>query len=919
MLTMRNCEQEFLQDREEMFNEYDRSNFIANANVVLAKVQDFPIYVKSETLVNTLTKTIQGLSQIEIDSYAVSEFISNIGESDRIDGAKIIMKDISIPETMVIKIQYMNEALSSYTSTIYAIKDGKISPGKAKRFCEKVDDYADTLKRRIVSNASIYNGTPKELLAMENPTTATITKEYLNNVVIPYLKAVPKQKRELMDLANTVRSSMTVVRSALTDADYMLTATCEDKETKKALMKYIYNYGRALMDVASFVVFSTIRKIHLFEENVVELQKLYNALTLLFNDAMPIVESGLFSNRVISPADSNNLMEKFLEGENDIYVELAHNIIEYHKGYLSTRYETDNEIAGMDIDGYIETVVSKYEYDKKVFDDLIKMYIDIGNGLDILAKNSDDYLMIFDELVTKSGFVTPLEHRFDVFLEGIRNLNSYSMADLEVGEHGEKTDVYFRLLAEIYAYPENTKRIAETARDIWKKFEYVRELFESDKNGELEYSETMNELKIFIESLEEQYRDLTRIATKRLLHRLKILANKADRCIDNMDGNPEEDPNEALDFNDRDDFFEEAVLSMIEEKNNMNDLMMEVLLKEYYAEREFQERGVHLVYEAPASTQPSVNTGNTANTQQSNTKVTVTDNAGSSTSSGGKINQSKLTEIINGINSWFDKMMNSFTDMINRQKVKNGNWLANNKEALLGRSYSNVQVQILPYEKGMPENTIRQNIDKMKTNIGAMNAANIQKVTSYEDMRAKLINFGPKFNNANSDEKTIITNYYKVGKLPMEVETVANGEIKALVSNTLIPYCEKFYTTFYEEIKNKMNEIKTSMENVTRTYVSESVKEMENGLLFTEAPNNTTQNNENTANQTQTADSTGIATKSEWMRRSVSNYTGCVLNAIRDRNNDYLKVLFALAPKNTNQEAKPQTDNAETTNQNQNA
>ena len=183
MLTMRNCEQEFLQEREEMFNEYDRSNFIANANVVLAKAQDFPIHVKSETLVNTLTKTIQGLSQIEIDSYAVSEFISNIGDSNRIDSAKIIMKDISVPETMVIKMQYMNEALSSYTSTIYAIKDGKISPDKAKRFCEKVDDYADTLKRRIVSNASIYNGTPKELLAMENPTTIIVTKELISSFV----------------------------------------------------------------------------------------------------------------------------------------------------------------------------------------------------------------------------------------------------------------------------------------------------------------------------------------------------------------------------------------------------------------------------------------------------------------------------------------------------------------------------------------------------------------------------------------------------------------------------------------------------------------------------------------------------------------------------------------------------------------
>ena len=32
------------------------------------------------------------------------------------------------------------------------------------------------------------------------------------------------------------------------------------------------------------------------------------------------------------------------------------------------------------------------------------------------------------------------------------------------------------------------------------------------------------------------------------------------------------------------------------------------------------------------------------------------------------------------------------------------------------------------------------------------------------------------------------------------------------------------------------------------------------------------------------------------MKQCVQNYSGSVLNAIRDRKNDYFKVLFALAP-----------------------
>ena len=74
--------------------------------------------------------------------------------------------------------------------------------------------------------------------------------------------------------------------------------------------------------------------------------------------------------------------------------------------------------------------------------------------------------------------------------------------------------------------------------------------------------------------------------------RLKMLAAKADDCTDNVYSTPESD------IYTQDDFFREAVLANIIEEDNINDLIMESLLKEYYAEREFRERGVRLVYEA---------------------------------------------------------------------------------------------------------------------------------------------------------------------------------------------------------------------------------------------------------------------------------------------------------------------------------
>jgi hypothetical protein len=888
---------DYVVENAEFFNEFDRSNFITNASFALTnKAADLSVSIKGNQYSHILEKTISHINEITIDSYAVSEFVTKILGSSRVDEANLTIPDISKPDLIVLKPQYLTEAVINYRDVINGIASGKYDTNDIKGFYANVDSYASTLKKRVVStNITIDYNNPKDLIknTLLNKTTVVTTK-YLEDAVLPFLQDVPKKKKdfitELSSINSVVSNTISDLKKLMEDINIGISLNKIDDTKKKLMLNYTYNYVRAILEAVSYITYASIKKVHQFEESVVVCQKLYNNLILVFNDVSTIIEAGTFDKKVISATDANDMAEKMVEGTNDVFAELAHNIIEYHRGYIATHIPNDSDISAGDTEDFLTTFLSNRDFKHDMYQDLIKSYIEIGNGLDILAKNCDDVLLIFEEILKKAGFALELVDRFHNEIEAIDDLSMYGITDLEIGNCGEKTEVYYTILAEINAYPTLTSQIAKACKAIQTKADYVEDLFNHKKNGELAYSETMNELKIFLDSFRDQFRKYNAEIVTGLYYRLKSLAVKADECLDNVYSTPESDMYTA------DDFFREAMISNIEENELINDVIMETLLKEYYAEREFKERGVRLVYEA--------DNGNA-------TAVKVVDN-GNGTSSTSNTTSSKVTKetldnLLKNIGEWFDKMINTFEEVLGRQKTKNLKWLSENKEGLTNRSYSNVEIQILPYDK-MPSKQVSADIAKLSTNVSAMSIQNIQGVNSYEDLRTRLINFGPKFNK--DDEKVTITNYYKVGNNKPVTVSYANNNIKTLVVNEMIPYCENFYDSYKEEIKKQLGSVKTAMENISKTYVTESVTNIDNMMVFTEAETAETNTVTNTS-QSQTEKPSSLSDKSRWTKQLVQNYSGSVLNAIRDRNNDYFKVLFALAPKTTSAvktEVKAQTE-----------
>ena len=317
------------------------------------------------------------------------------------------------------------------------------------------------------------------------------------------------------------------------------------------------------------------------------------------------------------------------------------------------------------------------------------------------------------------------------------------------------------------------------------------------------------------------------------------------------------------------------------------------MLKEYYSEREFRERGVRLVYEAPSEVKVIDNGSSTSNS-------TTGSNAGVGTG---------ISKLFSNISGWFERMITKFDEITGRDKAKNTEWLASKKEALLQRSYANVEVQVYPYER-MPSKTIISDIEKFSNNLNTLTIDAIKNVNSYEDLRARLVNFGPKFTN-NGDEKEIITNYYKVGNNKMEVVSHKNGEISTLVANELIPYCENYYTTYKQNIDNALEKVKKTAEDKSKMMATEStnISDLIGDIsFFTEADGEQKPADQQQTTTTSGTQETTLATKVQWIKQCAQNYTGSVLNSIRDRKTDYFNILRSLAPKDTTPVNKPSNE-----------
>ena len=924
MTTMRSLMDEYALESVGVFNEFDKTNFITNAKFSLGNglfTYGHDSRFDISPITTSIAKAKEHLNSIEIDTFALSEFLPAVIRSEKIDRISYEMPDLAINALYNFKTQYLIEATNELRNQIELIASGNLEIKEVKLMVANEDTYTNALKRRCiqgtpaVSGELRYNLTPKAMLHRNEPPKMVVTRETLQTVVIPYIKTIPARKKDVLVILDKIESDLRLVSDTMNqiqlDTKAYISGQNIDKAMASAMLNLMYVRSRSILEVASTIGFYALDTAHLLDQKLTALQGLYNTYQRAFADQKDIVESGGYSTKIISATDANSLCDAMLNRDVSVFVELSNHIAEYHDGYLSHILDADTQDVSRNI-------IDDGRYDNKIYDEIIKMYIEIGNGIDILAKNADDYLMVFNDLIRKSGFMVPLEQRFSDVIDSIEDLSNYKLTEIPGAQTA--SDSYINLLSEIKAFPENVKKISDTASDMFEKIHYTTALFNRDKNGELANSETMNELKIFMEGLTDQFEIVTRRTAIRLYDRLKDLAAKADACLDLADNGyrSQEDPIWADAYQRDEDFVKEAYEKLIDTENELNDIYMEDLVREYYRAREFNERGVTMVFEADEPATAEVNAqapteggdaakqaegDNTNQQQQTTTQGTTTKLS----------NAEKIRDVFNKfmatIQDFMDKIAKSNAQLL-KPEIKNYlltfDWMHN------GPNNGPAKITLPNFEK-MKGETIVGDAAAVASNINRITVSSMINHNTYEAVRNELLQTTKigqvsQFKNTPvAQERQAIQTYYNSGQLNRlpdgKYPTVERSgqEADNLMKNEILPFCENLYQKYLPEIKNHVKAAQDAAirydkvvqaeagKNKTESAVDMMLHNDEGFIYEAEKDQATTDANNN---------SISLSTKEGWMRRILINYYGSVMNALRERNSIYTRsIIMQIVPK----------------------
>lgn len=900
-------EQSFVLGDIQLFREFDMNNFISNARSFITESYQEMKPIDISFYSESVAKALSELKSKHIDAKEILENVRDfsISNSKRVN-------DISF-DVSLIRPKYLTEYVKNAGLTFERVLSGSLSKEEIGKYVSS--DVAEKVKRQMVRSSLSYEGTSRNVYESANNKTVSLTEDFVITSVIPFLEnanniinQVVKESEDTIDSLNeanrSLNSYITVINNIMQNPDI--------GDAEKKDLKYVaYNVIRTLLEVSSFLAQATIRKISNVNTAISTSSEVNNVVS---QNSTLAIES--FTDTIVS-MDTNSLADGLLKGESGAYSVVAESIIGFSNG------------GGLNP---LEDTADGGNYNKNIYEDVNKAYIIISNGLDLISRNCDDYLLVFDDIINKSGFTVGLPERFKELTESIRDISEYTSASLLPNQTPQI--LLSRMLDEVKDFSSNMETLAANIRDCKIKMEDLKKRFESNINGEFENSEAMNELKVFMDELKDQYRVLTVNVAGGFMQRLKELGAELDKAY----GRTEVEESAVYDV----DFDSMLFESLVEQEDAFTDALFEAMSNAYVIARREKERGVKVVVEAPTQQ-------NNQQPQQTQTNSTIQNAAGK----GGKVVQT----VTQKIEEWFNQFVEKINKLIKSNQAKaDANYFANHKQELLSKNFSNAsnKTPIIEYEKLCPYNKILADTRALgnKTASSNLTPQKLQNIKEQKDIVKIIFANNPPASVFESDNiPQAITQYYKSGTYAENPVTVRSGELKTMVTNA-VNYCEPFYSKFLPQLQKNIEQIKNNLTQSLTSLVKESTIDDFIGNLFTEAPaqqpqqttnaqtaqptqnaqqnqqtttqntntqQNQQQNNQNNNQQQQNAQQqqkpnttqnantvTNMSNQGSQIQKLVQQYCNAVMTATFDRYKDYMILLHSIIPDDGAQPQQPQ-------------
>lgn len=926
---------EFILAMESCYREYDSSAFIAIAEGSLYK-EGVPVTidVSNDIYGRSISSAVNDLSDVWVNTSELAPFIRNIEQSDRFTslGERPRLANTDIKFNLDYLRDY-NDNLTNLVGQFYqSAAEGTLDGSTISTFMRlSADDLSDTVKKQIVrsSLATLYVNNPKALVGSSEP-LVDWSKEYLKTFVIPFITSFNSLKATTIQEAKMITD---IINSTLASANIRNQKVAEicakNPEYAAKLNQCNYKINRNLIDVASFVTYAMLTKLHAISNNAILCNDALAKMTSTVSTLERTIQEGVYGDSIVSDA-TGEVADKLMAGDSSAYDELSSNVFEFHKGMIINR-----GLAGMeDPDTTLEGMIDEREYRKESYNGIMEILSEISASLDKMSAASDDYLLVTDELIEKAGLDNPIDVRYAERIKMSSDTSNYDKAcEIAVNGNGN-LDIYATILHEIKDFPANIKTIAQLISDVKEKMNILVKRFNDPitnpwkVNNDFKNTAAVTELKVFVTSLKEQYGNLVNMIAGNMMARLKKLAVNAERISVKMD-NEDPEPIGVHESVDDTDYVLEMDRILYEYQHGVTDILMSVLQESYQDKWNEVVRGIRPMYEisdAAAGNGPTAT--NSVNANGTNQAQAAQGNAKASAT----VTQ-KLGELKDVIAKQFQEVIKKFLQNMNSRSIRldngqtmvNSLWIKNHKAELLNHNYTNQSVQILPYGTKMPWNSILSDIDTFKGTVGNLKSDQLSKGTDVDAVKKVLAAYSLQIEGATagaacSSISVPLTNYFKLGKgdhsnIANEVVTYADSNLKAQMTE-IANFCEMYYTSGMNTLTNSLSGLQNTLTSLTSSYVPESVSVSEKldqlQMVLEETKPATAGNGQAGDKPASTAtvkvntnvddakkkdpnvntdNSQALSKIFDGIRQAVFTYNGCVLNAVRDRVNDYFRAM----------------------------
>lgn len=870
----------YILDELSLYREYDQSNFVMNSNNALHNKVDL---VKTDVDLNlyaeSLNNVLSDVDNAPIQTDLLIKFFSTITENVIIDKH---VHDITVSDVGTIKPVYLEQ----YVNSIGMIIDRTIKGDNSTDIDNLISgDASERVKKQLVRTTLPYYYNGKNILTniTQNNTNVKVDINFVRNKVLPFLKSVDNNlteiRKDILSSISAIKSCSKNITAYNATIDNLKVREKFDEATIKRINYIRYNAYRSLLDATSFLSAMVIRK----ADNIIKNINVCNTVFSLFSlntRATEMIES------TIMPDDTNSLAENLIQGHADAFVDIANNIFDYNNGIMTNSPEspipTNNNSENL-----TSYLLDNASYDKKVYEDIIKMWIIINEGLSNISSGTDDYILVYDDLISQSGFDVNINDRFKTTIAIIDDVSAYtSAANLPAGEFNT---VYFNMLAEVRDFGKNMQAIANGCFETKSIIDHLKERFNNNINKEYANAETTKELVVFLDDLTQDFFDLVKEIAGKFMLRLKNI-NIALSQLNNKRNEKYNYEESSVDTN----FIDDLDNIFIESFENETDIIFESMMREYVKARELRDRGAIIIFE---------------------------DGDG----------EAAKKSLLSGITEWFSKMIEKLTNILRDPQVKKDQeYLRNNRDTLLNKDYNNMTsaVSLVDYETSMPVTTISNDINGLKNRTNKETFQHLKGMNKEQAIKLFFPSAPPSTIFMSDHIADAVTKYYKFGNNQnLQPTTFSNANLKTVVTHA-VNYCDSYYTAFLPSIKNIITSIKEGMtSSIDIITKSTTVKE---SVLFTEeeaktaasgsevqatakviqpesdsnkndAANDKSQNKTTTNNNKNKEDTKANSTiqNFKFVEKIITSYSNGLLTSIFDRYKDYMSLCRSIVPDNS--------------------